>query len=123
MARTEFINFTYSSDQTQPVEIQQSGVYLEPGEEVVLDYIIPENGLIFTIIVQIPSGVNGTTLFRLILNSRQIFPSQGYFTGNDTVLQIPLIVQVKAGDKLQLNVVNRGSNAHWISVQVGVIYA
>jgi hypothetical protein len=123
MARTEFINFTYSSDQTQPVEIQQSGVYLEPGQEVVLDYNIPENGQIFAIIVQVPSGVNGTTLFRLILNSRQIFPSQGYFTGNGTVLQIPLIVQVKAGDKLQLNVVNRGSNAHWISVQVGVIYA
>ncbi|WP_292319216.1 hypothetical protein [Caldisphaera sp.] len=123
MARTEFVNFVYSADQTQPVEIQQSGVYLEPGQEVVLDYNVPEDGLIFNIIIQIPSGVNGTTLFRLILNSKQIFPSQGYFTGNGTVLQIPVYINVKAGDKLQLDVINRGSNPHWVSVQVGIIFS
>ena len=116
----EFYNFFYSSV-SQPAEIANSGIYLQPGEEVLLEKSINHDGILYTLIIQIPSGVNGDALFQISVNSKQIFPSEGWFTGNGTVLQIPIYEEVKRGDKLYVRAINRGSQPHFIYVQIGQI--
>lgn len=120
---TKWYYFVYSSstvtNQTEQL-LAESGVTLLPGEVASIEKIITKSGKIFAIYVGMPSGVNGTVLFKIYLNSKQIFPSEGRFTGSGIAQIFPLEESVKNGDKLVLDIANVDTNPHTVQIMIGV---
>lgn len=121
MVRIHWYNFTYSyqqiTNQTQQL-MALSGVTLAPGEAITLEKTIHDNGRIIGVYISYPTGVNGTIILKLNLNGREIFPSEGYFTGSGFTQIFALDEKVMDGDKLTLEVYNIDTQAHTIQFMV-----
>jgi len=115
-SRTYVIHFKYHYNPSVSEDIRNQGVTLAPGNYVLLEEEVPEDGTITQIIINIPPGPADKVKFRIMAGNEQIFPSSGWFGFENFTAIIPFRYDVKAGSKIYLEAVNRGQNPHFISI-------
>ena len=115
---TYMILFTYHYNPEAPEDVKNQGITIGPGEHILLRQSVPKTGKIRKLIINIPPGCADKVKFRLFVNQTQIFPASGWFGFENFTQVLDFLYPVREGDKLYLEVINRGSWPHFISIAV-----